>query len=644
MKKKRTGLIAQIYLLVVAAIIILGVITQVSQLQIQRGRVRAYTGVRSAEAAGEVISSLKEYPAYAWLLGFWADHASELDIEYDADFSEGTVTEEKSALFSQRHPDLQLRYCSEEELASLPEEDQRLYAEIVYSWMITRINAIKKNYGFSYLYVVKTDTDEGEHPYASQLFIMSGAEPGSVRGTAYENVYILGVNVDVRENEVARSVMREAVGAALAPEEENAERTVGESMKGAGNYLDYYTCLALADENRQAFLVGSTYNVKDLLRQVRSSVMKDTLISMMYQFLLLNLIMVLLLRFFLNPLQKVLKSIRSYTNTKDSRSAEKELNEILTARGSFAIRRNEIGQLSEDFVALTTELDDYTAQIEQAAAERERIGFELETAAQIQLHMLPDEAPQFPDHPEFELCASMVPAKTVGGDFYDYFLTDDHHLALVMADVSDKGIPAALFMAESKALIKIQAQTGSPPSRILEQVNGQLSENGEGRCFVTVWLAIIDLRTGEGVAANAGHEHPMLCRKDGLFETVVYRHSPVVGMLDGITYRQHDFRMNPGDCLFVYTDGVPEAANSQYEQFGVGRTLETLNRCKDKAPGEMLASVNAEINAFMDGAARFDDTTMMVFRYKGRPQETPEAPVPEEESGSRQTKKDSEEV
>lgn len=616
--EKQKGLIAQIYMLVLLALIGVGAITNITQFQIHRETVMAQTGQRAAGASGEVISSLKEYPAYRWLLAYWAEHADSLEIEYDAAFAHGTDTEEKSALFSQRHPDLQLRYCDQADLDSLPEEDQKLYAEIVYSWMITRLNAIKQNYGCVYLYCMTTDTDSGPAPYETQFFIMSAADPGAVRGTAYEETYTLGVAVSVKDKKATQTVMRKAVEKALSPGDGNqANRTVGERMSGAGNYLDYYTCMELSESGGHALLVGATYQRKNLMRQILISASRDMLITMAYQLLAMLLLVRHILSFVVRPLKKVIESIRSYTVTKDSKTVEEDLHDILTSRKSFAIRENEIGLLTEDFVALTKEIDDYTAQIEKAASERERMVYELETAAQIQLHMLPEGTPQFPDHPEFELGASMTPAKMVGGDFYDYFLTDRDHLALVMADVSDKGIPAALFMAEAKALIKIMAQSGKEPAQVLTYVNNLLNETNDGKCFVTVWMAIVDLRTGEGLAVNAGHENPALSRNGEDFELIIYKHNLVVGMIEDIAYQQHSFKMNPGDRLFVYTDGVPEASNEKLEQFGTDRMLEALNRRKDLAPKELLEAVSGEINAFTGQAPRFDDTTMMCFRYTG---------------------------
>ena len=211
----------------------------------------------------------------------------------------------------------------------------------------------------------------------------------------------------------------------------------------------------------------------------------------------------------------------------------------------------------------------------------------------------------------------MTPAKEVGGDFYDFFLVDEDHLAMVMADVSGKGVPAALFMVITKTLIKNRAQMGDSPADILYHVNNQLCDGNESDMFVTVWLAILELSTGKGIAANAGHEHPVLCRKGGRYELVVYRHSMAVAAMEDITFKEHGFELHPGDRIFVYTDGVPEATNAKNELFGTERMLEALNRDPDAAPEEQLKAVRESVDEFVGEAPQFDDMTMLGFCYNG---------------------------
>ena len=278
---------------------------------------------------------------------------------------------------------------------------------------------------------------------------------------------------------------------------------------------------------------------------------------------------------------------------------------------------DELENLSTVMDDLETQLAEYIDDLTRVTAEKERIGAELNVATQIQADMLPRIFPAFPDRTEFDLYAMMHPAKEVGGDFYDFFLVDDDHLALVMADVSGKGVPAALFMVIAKTLIKNRVQMGGSPAEVLCSVNDQLCEGNEAELFVTVWLAVIEISTGRGVAANAGHEHPVLRRANGRYELVEYRHSPAVATMEGLRFREHAFELHPGDSLFVYTDGVPEATNAQNELFGTDRMLAALNRNPDAAPREQLDAVRKDIRAFVGGAPQFDDITMLGLAYAG---------------------------
>ncbi len=295
----------------------------------------------------------------------------------------------------------------------------------------------------------------------------------------------------------------------------------------------------------------------------------------------------------------------------------------ITGADSFAKQRadirtgDEIEALNDSFNYMLDELCIYIDNLSKVTAEKERIGAELNIATQIQADMLPRIFPPFPDRKEFDLYASMDPAKEVGGDFYDFFLVDQDHIALVMADVSGKGVPAALFMVIAKTLIKNQAQLGRSPSEILKNVNDQLCEGNEAELFVTVWLAVIEISTGRGLAANAGHEHPVLRRANGQYELVQYRHSPAVATMEGLKFREHEFLLHPGDSLFVYTDGVPEATNAKNELFGTDRMLAALNAEADASPERILKNVRESVDAFVKEAEQFDDLTMLCLRYDG---------------------------
>jgi len=278
---------------------------------------------------------------------------------------------------------------------------------------------------------------------------------------------------------------------------------------------------------------------------------------------------------------------------------------------------DEIEVLAESFANLSAKTLQYVAEVKRVTAEKERIGAELQMATEIQASQLPRLFPPFPTRTEFDIFASMDPAKEVGGDFYDFYLVDDDHIALVMADVSGKGVPAALFMMVSRVLIKSRLQSGETPSEALKNVNNQLCEGNNAGFFVTVWLAVLEISTGKGIAANAGHEHPALRRANGPYELVTYRHSVAVAAMEDVPFKQHEFQLHPGDSVFVYTDGVAEATNENKELFGTDRMLAALNKDPDAIPQQVLKNVQEAIDSFVAGAEQFDDITMLCLKYNG---------------------------
>ncbi len=276
----------------------------------------------------------------------------------------------------------------------------------------------------------------------------------------------------------------------------------------------------------------------------------------------------------------------------------------------------EIGHLARNFNKMSTELKEYIRNISVITAEKERLGAELSVATNIQASMLPSIFPAFPTYKEFDIFASMTPAKEVGGDFYDFFLVDEDHLAMVMADVSGKGIPAALFMVISKTLLKNCAQTGISPHEVLEKVNNQLCEGNDAEMFVTVWLGVYEISTGHLRAANAGHEYPVLKRANGEFELVKDVHGFVLAGMEGVRYKEYELQLEEGDKLFVYTDGVAEATNASDELYGTDRLLDLLNNNKETDVQQLLVEVKADIDLFAGDAPQFDDITMLAFCRK----------------------------
>ncbi len=277
---------------------------------------------------------------------------------------------------------------------------------------------------------------------------------------------------------------------------------------------------------------------------------------------------------------------------------------------------DEIGALAVSFRNMMDELDDYMVNLAAVTADKERIATELNVATQIQASMLPCIFPAFPGRDEFDIYASMMPAKEVGGDFYDFFLVDQDHLAVVMADVSGKGVPAALFMVIAKTLIKNQAQQGHSPAEVFTAVNNQLCENNEAGLFVTSWMGILDINTGEFTYVNAGHNPPLLMRSGGDFEYLRSRPGFVLAGMEGIRYRQATMKLGEGDVLYLYTDGVTEATNGENELYGEERLLNIVNQHKEDTPQELLPTIKADIDRFVGDAPQFDDITMLGLKIK----------------------------
>jgi sigma-B regulation protein RsbU (phosphoserine phosphatase) len=281
-----------------------------------------------------------------------------------------------------------------------------------------------------------------------------------------------------------------------------------------------------------------------------------------------------------------------------------------------ARRQDEVGQLATAFMGMAQDLKRYIEDLTRTTAAKQRIESELSIAATIQKSMLPNTFPPFPGRDELDIYALMRPAKEVGGDFYDFFLIDEHHLCVVVGDVSGKGVPAALFMSVTKYLVEAVAAEGAPPEEILRRVNGQLARNNESCMFVTLFAGILDLKTGELSYANAGHNPPITLTTDGQTTFLERPGGPILGVMDDATFRMDRLFLKPGEVLLAYTDGVTEAANTAGEFFAEDK-LETAMKSFIKTPSQEIAkSLLNEIDMFCRDAPQTDDITILAIRYK----------------------------
>ena len=279
-------------------------------------------------------------------------------------------------------------------------------------------------------------------------------------------------------------------------------------------------------------------------------------------------------------------------------------------------KKDEIGTLARAIGRMETDIVQYVENLTAVTAEKERIGTELNVATQIQADMLPRIFPPFPERDEFDIYATMTPAREVGGDFYDFFLVDRDHLAVVIADVSGKGVPAALFMVIAKTLIKNHAQTGMEPGRVFETVNNQLCENNEAGMFVTAFLGILELPTGRFTYVNAGHNPPLAALGGRPYDWLPSKRGFVLAGMENMSYRQQEIVLRPGDRVFLYTDGVTEALNPENALYSETRLQAFFNGAalEGKPLEEQLALLHRDIAGFAAGAEQADDITMLLIQ------------------------------
>ena len=322
--------------------------------------------------------------------------------------------------------------------------------------------------------------------------------------------------------------------------------------------------------------------------------------------------MSLMHRYIITPIRKITKAAQVFVADENGQYSRDKISQVEVNS------RDELQYLNEEMRSMQTRIVDNTEHLTQLTIEKERLNGELNMANQIQTGFLPRITSQFKDRREFRMYASMKPAKEVGGDFYDFFFIDDDHLVLSIADVSGKGIPGALFMMITKAILKNNAHIGKTPAEILELTNDTIYANNRMEMFVTIWLGILEISSGKLIAANAGHEYPAVYVKaDGKFDLYNDPHGFIIGGMDEVQYKNYELKLNPGDKLFVYTDGVMEAKNDQGEQYGKVRVIDTLNSVNDQGPEEIIGTVYDSLYNFMGESEQFDDITMLCLEYLG---------------------------
>ena len=385
------------------------------------------------------------------------------------------------------------------------------------------------------------------------------------------------------------------------------------------SYTDKYGWLCttgvpiMNDDGSIASFILADVSLEELLHGMRSFTILYTIATILTVLLLGFLLSRHIRKNMVEPINMIAEAAEAYVKDKKDGGTLSENH----FKGLGIDTGDEIENLYFTLSDMEKDLNAYEEDLTKAIQEQQRIGTELDLAKRIQEDMLPTIFPPFPERKDFDVYASMIPAKEVGGDFYDYFLIDDDHLCIIMADVSGKGVPAALFMMASKILLKTTAMAIPEPGKILARVNNQICSNNSLEMFVTAWLGILELSTGKLTAANAGHEYPIIRQHGGRYELYRDKHGFVMGGMEGMEYKEYEIWLKPGSEVFLYTDGVTEATSEKNEQFGTKRLLESLNSGLAPELKGVLERVNDAVDVFVGDAPQFDDITMLCLYYAG---------------------------
>ena len=479
-------------------------------------------------------------------------------------------------------------------------------------------------------YLETKTADEAYNSTREQLQHTADAEDCSV-------IYVAKVHTDTKEREYIYNVVSKASG--FSPYEIGFRDTVNDEflkvydsiLKGETQLHNFmysrkgYTTSVYPVEDADSGVVAIVGVVKnmDLLTSAKNSyICQIILIEALIAILSGVVWVVYMRRRIVVPVQQLSEAaLNMVEHLEDGNSPE------LVVK-----HEDELRELADSFATMYREVGAYIAKLETVTAEKERIGAELDVAAKIQSSMLPCIFPPFPDRNEFDIYATMDPAKEVGGDFYDFFMVDADHLAFVVADVSGKGVPAALFMVIGKTLIKDHTGLHDDLGEVFTEVNNILCASNSEEMFITAFEGVLNLKTGELRYVNAGHEIPFLCRKGGVFEPYKVRAGFVLAGMQGIRYRAGSIQLEPGDKVFQYSDGIPEAINSEKAPYGMKRLESVLAKNSEKAPSELLPLVKADVDAFVGDADQFDDITMLCIEFKGNGRKAEISLTPDAES------------
>ena len=530
-----------------------------------------------------VEGMMSGYASISWLLDYWLENYELIDISRDFEDEDFSKYEEipYEILINRKN-------IKSETLENLLPEQQFLFAEYCYRELMSNYDEVKTMLQPFILYCIRPLED-------NEAFVFFNAIDKSIHDAFIKEQLGTIWPLDISKHPVIKNMY-----------ETGRELDEFEHVK-VKNQEILYGYMPLIVDGKIICHITAAFLYDDVKNAIYNNLIS---VEVKNAFLLIAagiILTVLLYLTMLSPLSKVQSSVREFTRRKDSSSIVDELETIKS--------KNEIGRLADDISLLAVTLEQYTEEASRLSAEKARIDTELSLAANIQEGILPKD---FPNVKEFSIYASMRPAKEVGGDFYDFFMIDEDHIALVIGDVSGKGISAALFMMTAKTVLKDCALSGhNSIQKIINEVNDKLYVGNEAMLFVTLWFGIMTISTGEIIYINAGHEYPALRRNNEDFKIINDIHARPLAILKNIVFSSGRLKLNNGDTLFLYTDGVIDANNKDDEQFGEDGLVETLNEKPDGSPQELEAIILRKLNEFTKNTPQFDDTTMLCVKYLG---------------------------
>lgn len=462
-----------------------------------------------------------------------------------------------------------------------------------YNEIVKKLDLIKSRSGLKFLYVESWDQER------NRFTIYYATEPGDgIKDSAY-NRELLGTRVESNEH-----------FSKLVSDSENLEKWHEDNNSYGHTICAYYPILD-SDGNNIA-LVGADFELYDILNLGKKII--NLLIATQISIIIATAVIILAIdRFVSSPLREISKLAKHFVN-----SDHNKINVVPINLKTKLAKDSDIKLLADSLSKMMLDVKKYSENIRKITAEKEKVSAELNIATKIQKSLIPHIFPAFPELKEIDIYATMDPAQKIGGDFYDFFLMDKDKLAFIIADVSGKGIAAALFMVIAKTLIKNQAVSCSNPKTIIENVNKQMCVGNSLGMFITAFFGILDLKTGEIQYVNAGHVNPIARLEGNNFKELKLDKQFVIAGMPSVKFKLNKIKLSPGDILFMYTDGISEALSKDNSYFGKDNLISVLSSIDPKANLKQISDfVKSKIKEFTNGAEQSDDITMLVIKYNG---------------------------